>query len=526
MKEQKYDAIIIGAGLAGLSVASYLSKQGLSVALFEKLPQLGGFVHCFKRGEYTFEASTHQLCGLSHSLYGSAVFRILGINTKHIKTDTLCEIINFTSQEKSLLDRYVLPTGIEAIRKALCEYFPHTSKDIDTLFRYMRKVSKDSLDLKSVSREPKKNIVNAIFALMLRDGKGLLKSIGKLRFNSLVRYANTTYEDAISFIKDDNLKWLLNAYTSYAGSSPDKLNAVVFGTILYLYMCDSPYVFKGGTQSLVDDLKDSILKNGGIIHTKTPVKRICTKQGQATGIETEDGHSYQAKTVISAINTNDTFLHMLDTKEMPEEFVSKVKTTESTLSAFQIYLGLSINPIDYGFTAPTTFFNSTKNAVKKFEQWTNSITAKSREETSFIFSNYSDGYNEFAPKGHSSTVIAELMPMDDWDKITPQEYKKKKQQYQETILHKVETLTGIPISSKANVIESATPRTMKHYSSAPDGAFLGAAITNNQALQKRMQPETPIKNLFLAGAYTSYGGVINGLDSGIITSNLVLKTLK
>jgi len=38
----KYDAIVIGAGAAGLSAAALLAKEGKSVALFEKQPILGG----------------------------------------------------------------------------------------------------------------------------------------------------------------------------------------------------------------------------------------------------------------------------------------------------------------------------------------------------------------------------------------------------------------------------------------------------------------------------------------------------
>jgi phytoene dehydrogenase-like protein len=60
-RKNDYDVVVIGGGLSGLSAAAFLSKKGFAVALFERNNQLGGFVNSFKRGEYVFEASTHQI---------------------------------------------------------------------------------------------------------------------------------------------------------------------------------------------------------------------------------------------------------------------------------------------------------------------------------------------------------------------------------------------------------------------------------------------------------------------------------
>jgi len=42
MAEDRYDAIIIGAGHNGLVTAGYLAKDGLSVLVLERLDKVGG----------------------------------------------------------------------------------------------------------------------------------------------------------------------------------------------------------------------------------------------------------------------------------------------------------------------------------------------------------------------------------------------------------------------------------------------------------------------------------------------------
>ncbi|MCA9046389.1 MAG: NAD(P)-binding protein, partial [Planctomycetaceae bacterium] len=55
-----YDVIVIGSGLAGLTGANVLAKQGYSVLLLEHHYQLGGMATWFKRrGGHIFDISLH-----------------------------------------------------------------------------------------------------------------------------------------------------------------------------------------------------------------------------------------------------------------------------------------------------------------------------------------------------------------------------------------------------------------------------------------------------------------------------------
>ena len=56
------DFIVIGAGMAGLSAAAKLAREGHSVALFEKHGKLGGYAQYFGK-EPTFDSATHLIGG-------------------------------------------------------------------------------------------------------------------------------------------------------------------------------------------------------------------------------------------------------------------------------------------------------------------------------------------------------------------------------------------------------------------------------------------------------------------------------
>lgn len=66
----KYDVIVIGSGLAGLTASLKLAKSGKKVALFEKHSIPGGYATNFvRKGKdgnlYTFDVSIHSLSGMN-----------------------------------------------------------------------------------------------------------------------------------------------------------------------------------------------------------------------------------------------------------------------------------------------------------------------------------------------------------------------------------------------------------------------------------------------------------------------------
>jgi prolycopene isomerase len=80
------------------------------------------------------------------------------------------------------------------------------------------------------------------------------------------------------------------------------------------------------------------------------------------------------------------------------------------------------------------------------------------------------------------------------------------------------------LSSYIDVQEVATPLTMERYTGNYKGAIYGWAPLISQTGFRRMDSKTPIKNLYLAGAWTRPGGGTTGvMYSGKSIAEKILK---
>ena len=78
----KYNTIIIGGGLAGLTAGATLSKFGKKVLLLEQHHKPGGCATTFKRGEFIIEVRLHELSGLVEGGSLRRIFKMLEIDKK------------------------------------------------------------------------------------------------------------------------------------------------------------------------------------------------------------------------------------------------------------------------------------------------------------------------------------------------------------------------------------------------------------------------------------------------------------
>jgi prolycopene isomerase len=96
----RYDTLIIGAGLSGLTAASLLAKRGLKVAVIERNFKPGGSCGIFKRNGSTFDQGTAMLYGFGGSGFNPHyfVFNCLEEPIDVIKHDLLYSV-NFKGKK-------------------------------------------------------------------------------------------------------------------------------------------------------------------------------------------------------------------------------------------------------------------------------------------------------------------------------------------------------------------------------------------------------------------------------------------
>ena len=78
----KFDVVIIGGGLGGLSCGAILSKEGLSVCILERHNHIGGCLQSFKRKGYSLDTGMHYVGNLSEGDTLYQYFKYFGILDK------------------------------------------------------------------------------------------------------------------------------------------------------------------------------------------------------------------------------------------------------------------------------------------------------------------------------------------------------------------------------------------------------------------------------------------------------------
>ena len=76
----KYNTVVIGGGLAGLTAGGILSKFGKKVLLIEQHHKPGGCATTFKRNDFIIEVGLHEMSGLDKYDTKVQIFNMLDVD--------------------------------------------------------------------------------------------------------------------------------------------------------------------------------------------------------------------------------------------------------------------------------------------------------------------------------------------------------------------------------------------------------------------------------------------------------------
>lgn len=109
---EEYDVIVIGSGFGGLGAALELSRQGASVALFERLKYPGGCASTFTRRGHSFESGATLFSGFGEQqLFGRWIDE-LGLDVDFVSLDPIVEMrtetfdLQIGSRRESLIQSF------------------------------------------------------------------------------------------------------------------------------------------------------------------------------------------------------------------------------------------------------------------------------------------------------------------------------------------------------------------------------------------------------------------------------------
>ncbi len=486
--ETVWDAVIIGAGLGGLSCAVGFARQGFKPLVLEQHSIPGGYATTFKRpGGFVFDVSLHSTTveernGVPNLIPGFP------------------EIADIEFVPHKVLYRAIFPDhdirvphkDIDGYVKLLTGLFPEEKEGIEDLFRTMN------------------GLVSEIDKYQSAGGRVNMADFPK-EFPYLFKCFNSTWGTVQdSHIKGSKLKGIVSSLWGYFGLPPSKLASLYYILPIVGYLQGGGYYPVGKSQKISDALVRFIEERGGKVMFRTKVGEILVKDHTAYGVRAADGTEHLGRVVVSNANAYDTFHTMMNEKEHLKEYLARMDTFTASLSSFQVFLGLKKDLIGEAGITDTEIFYETGYDVE--ESYRVALNAEV-EKGGFGLTLYDNLYKGYSPEGKNILNIITLQGYDFWKKYEADYFAGKKDAYRaekermaDVLIKKVEETLLPGLSRAVEVREVGTPLTNVRYTGNYRGAIYGWDQTLDNSEPRRLPHNTPIRNLYLAGAWTRPGG--------------------
>jgi len=495
--QMKYNTIVIGGGLAGLTAGATLAKFGKKVLLLEQHHKPGGCATTFKRGDFIIEVGLHEMCGLEKD---GAILRLFDM----LDVDQGIELLQvpelyavYSDQEK-----FVFPHTYAAATKALIDKYPEDEKGIKRFMKFIDGIRKEGVKLPSTPLKRK-----LIYPLM------------PLLYPSLVEASRHTVGSWLDkYISNENAKLDMVAHLVYWGDDPYTLSMFYFGLPFSSFIGSGGYFIKGGSQQLSDHLAAYIEKHVGTVLLGKKAEKIITKNGQVTGVSFCDNFNDRVEPItISCDNVvaNCAIPVVPDMLDEPYAGLLKEKIGSQTISCslFNIYLGFKSDVAAFGVEHYSNYIKG--DDVKALKDVYPNHTGD-WSKRSFIFVDYNKIDSQLAPPGKSVGVICCADYLKDWEGLGKEDYKTKKEEVAQILLNRLEKqFPGIRASIE--YYEVATPKTIQRYTSNTDGSVYGFAQSREQSATKRFRNNFLIPNLYFASAWAFPG---HGFEGSIMAGFL------
>ncbi|MBT8237113.1 MAG: NAD(P)/FAD-dependent oxidoreductase [Croceitalea sp.] len=490
----KYNTIIIGGGLAGLTAGATLSKFGKKVLLLEQHHKPGGCATTFKRGDFIIEVGLHEMSGLTENGSIKQIFKMLDLE-RHVQFEKVPEFYGVVSDNKD----FVMPHGYDAATKALIDKYPEEEKGIKRFMKLIAGTRKEAINL---PRSPLK--LKLIYPLM------------PLLYPNLVEATKHTVGSWLDkYISNEKAKLDIIAHIVYWGDDPYTLSMYYFAVPFSGFIENGGHFIKGGSQQLSNYLASYIEKNGGTVLLGKRVEKINIDNGKATGVTFRDSFNKNVKptTILSdnvvANCAIPTVPSMLD-EPYSAQLQQKISAKTNSCSLLCMYLAFNTHLEKFGVKYYSNVFEGESVATLK-DIYDNHHGDWSKRR--FIFVDYNKVDSGLSPAHKSEGVICAVDYIEEWENLNKEDYKAKKEEVAQVLLQRLEKQYP-GIRNSIEYYEVATSKTIERYTSNPTGSVYGYAQTKDQIGVKRFRNNFLIPNLYFASAWAFPGGGFEGSIQG------------
>jgi all-trans-retinol 13,14-reductase len=499
-----------GSGIGGLVTGALLSKEGFTVAVLEKNPQIGGALQTYARDKLIFDSGVHYLGGLSKGQNLYQIFQYLGI-LEELKLVRMSDEVF----DKILIEgdphEYVFAQGYERFIAALVQDFPAEEKGIRAYAQAIKDVC---------TRFPLYN---------LRAGGIYQEKEAVLEWD-----AQATIH---SFTEDPILREVLAGNTLLYAGQPDKTPFYIHALILNSFIESSWKCVDGGSQ-IARALARKIREAGGMVQTRAEVVRlvqdtgaagptggagsVTRAAGAAAGIayaELAEGGKVYGDRFISSLHPAQT-LALTDAQEIRPAYRKRIQSLENSISCFSVNIVLEPEAVPY--VKHNYYYH------RKGKAWTMG---------DYQSGDWPGGYAMFfsphrtQPQFAASITLMTYMRFEDvepWAFNTiaaeadrgPDYERFKSTHYQKLLDCAAEKFPWLPGAVRSWY--AFTPLSLRDYLGTREGSLYGIVKDYKNPVKTIIPARTKIPNLYLTGQSLNLHGILGASISAMATCADVL----
>jgi phytoene dehydrogenase-like protein len=511
--QDKWDAIVVGAGHNGLVSACYLARAGLKVLVLERNDYVGGAaVSRSLHPEFTYSN-----CSYVCSLLRPEIMRALELPKFGLQVIPYGGGAALTRDGRHLATY----TNPDAQRR---EYARHSPRDAEAYERFSRDVMRQCKFIKPLLMrtppDPASFKSQDIMELLYLGQR--FHALGDERMHETIRFWTMSAADYLDeYFENDLIKATL-AGSSIIGTALGPRSPGTAYVLLHHYMGDiddavgSWGFARGGMGAVTQAMSDSLLASGGSIRTDAPVAQILVRGGKTTGVVLDSGEEIHASTVISNMDVKRTFLDTVDAKALPPDFVELVRRFKIRGSSGKLNIALDglphfpALPPDSPAIKGDMHISETMDDIERgYDDWKAGRWSR-HPYVDMLLPSIIDP--TMAPEGkHYMSVFVQYAPYEladgPWDDS-------KRQAFGDTVINAIAEHSP-NFKSLIRHAEIRTPWDIENEVGLTEGNIFQGELTMDQLLFNRPIPgyaqyRSPVKGLYMCGSSTHPGGGVMG----------------
>jgi phytoene dehydrogenase-like protein len=495
---ENWDAMIIGAGMGGLTAAAHLVKAGLRILVLERNPHIGGTAYVYHRKGLPFPMGP---LGFSHPILAQNMLKDLGVGE-----DLKFSRIHYRLRAFGL--DIPLSLHFSELIRELAKSFPADAEAVEQFFKHMDEL----ISIQGIADS------NPIHSMPYSE----VSAAGYL-------YAR---------IKDWRLRRILGSIGTREPYSGLPLLAAMWNLMSH----EGIWFPEEGMQSFCERLAKAVAGDNDKsceIRLNQEVAKIRVDQGKVLGVTLRDGTQSDSSSVISNADYKTAFLKLMDPKMIPPEWYDAVSRARQTGSVFQVCLGVDTGKADLSAfkKASRLIYRRNGENIQERESLNWNVQeinpgALARQELEVSL--WGKDWEMVSSEGRASLVIRAEAEYNHFAKYRlgwrqrSLEYQGYKTGLAQALIREIDPL--IPGLEKAIlVMDVATPLTFEDQGGRSGGAVAGWSWDYEDFRDD--QPKelilTPIKGLYMAGyqAFSALfmGGIPTAMESGKRAAKAVLQ---